>query len=94
MNSLKPGRPVSAAEPIASSVSFRDDALIVGLEDGRTVAAPLKWFPPLRDATAAQRDHWELIGCGQGIHWPKLDEDLSTRGLLEPRPWRREEKKG
>jgi hypothetical protein len=92
MNSSKHGNSISVNEPRASSVAFKDDSLVVGLEDGRTIAVPLEWFPPLRDATEAQRDQWEFIGQGQGIHWPKLDEDLSTRGLLEPKPFRRANK--
>lgn len=89
MISSKHGNSILASESRASSVAFKNDSLVVGLEDGRTIAVPLEWFPPLRDATEAQRDQWEFIGQGQGIHWPKLDEDLSTRGLLEPKPFRR-----
>jgi hypothetical protein len=63
-------------------VQFVDDALRVRLADGREIAVPLEWFPRLRDATAAQRSHWRLIGRGVGIHWEELDEDLSVAGLL------------
>lgn len=56
--------------------------LRVTLADGRELAVPLEWFPRLRDATEKQRGNWRLIGRGQGIHWPDVDEDLSVAGLL------------
>ena len=59
-----------------------DDELTVALMDGRTITVPLTWFPRLLGATQAERDHWQLAGAGHGIHWPDLDEDLSTEGLL------------
>ncbi len=71
-------------QPRATSVEFSDDELVVGLEDGRVLHVPLEWFPRLRDATAAERGTWRLIGHGVGIHWPGLDEDVSVRGLLLP----------
>ena len=64
------------------TVSVTDYELIVGLMDGRTIAVPLAWFPRLLNASPEQRSHWELAGAGYGIHWPDLDEDLSTEGLL------------
>jgi hypothetical protein len=70
-------------EPRAQQVEFGADTLIVHLEDGRTISAPLEWFPRLRDAPPADRSQWRLIGRGIGIHWEALDEDLSVRGLLE-----------
>jgi len=70
-------------EPRAQAVEFSVDTLIVQLEDGRTISAPLEWFPRLRDASDAERRQWRLIGRGIGIHWETLDEDLSVRGLLE-----------
>jgi hypothetical protein len=70
-------------EPRAQTVDFGVDTLIVHLEDGRSVSAPLEWFPRLRDASEADRRHWRLIGRGIGVHWETLDEDLSVRGLLE-----------
>ncbi len=74
----------SALRLDATAVDVRiDDALLhVTLADGRELAAPLEWFPRLRDATPEQRAHWRLIGRGQGIHWPDIDEDLSVAGLL------------
>jgi len=69
-------------EARASDVWFDNDMLRVRLLDGREIAAPLEWFPKLRDATAAQRKNWRLIGRGYGIHWEDLDEDVSVAALL------------
>jgi Protein of unknown function (DUF2442) len=69
-------------EPTAIDVDVSDALLRVTLADGREVAAPLAWFPRLRDATSEQRRHWRLIGRGSGINWPDVDEDVSVRGLL------------
>jgi hypothetical protein len=66
----------------AQDVSVSDDELIVGLVDGRRVAIPIAWFPKLAHATAEQRSNFELLGEGEGIHWPDIDEDLSVEGLL------------
>ncbi len=66
----------------AVQVEFTPDQLRVDLSDGRQIAAPLEWFPRLRDATAEQRSHWRLIGRGVGIRWDELDEDVSVAGLL------------
>ena len=67
-------------------VHFTDDTLAVDLSDGRTIIVPLTWFPRLLDASMDQRSHWQLSGAGYGIHWPDLDEDLSTEGLLRGVP--------
>lgn len=64
------------------TVSVTDDELSVGLMDGRSVSVPLAWYPRLANATAAQRSQWEIASGGYGIHWPEIDEDLSTEGLL------------
>jgi hypothetical protein len=56
--------------------------VVVSLTDGRTISAPLVWFPCLLAASAQQRAHWEILGNGEGIHWPEVDEDLSVEGLL------------
>jgi hypothetical protein len=69
-------------EPLALDVSFTKDALHVVLADGREVSAPLQWFPRLLNATPEQRDSWELIGDGIGIHWPEVDEDIEVESLL------------
>ena len=71
-----------AAEPRAAQVSFTGDALVLRLNDGRTLSAPLEWFPRLRDASTEQRDKWRLIGKGYGIHWPDLDVDVCVPSLL------------
>lgn len=70
----------------AKSVTIEDERLVVELMDGRAIAAPLVWYPRLANATEAQRNHWELSGAGLGIHWPDIDEDLSTEGLLRGAP--------
>ncbi len=67
-------------------VRFDTASLIVDLMDGRSIAAPLAWYPRLLHATPEQRSHWEKAGAGYGIHWPDIDEDLSTEGLLRGAP--------
>jgi hypothetical protein len=71
---------------LAQSVSVTDDSLIVDLDDGRTISVPLGWFPRLLHGTDEERNNWRLIGKGEGIHWPDLDEDISIEGLLSGRP--------
>ncbi len=68
--------------PQAHNVKCTDISLIVELVDGRTISAPLVWFPRLAKASKEQLDNWELLGEGEGIHWPEVDEDLSIDGLL------------
>ena len=75
----------SAAEPTiarAIGVWFDAEMMHLSLHDGRCLSVPIAWFPRLRTATPAQRERWELIGQGIGIHWPDIDEDLSVAGLL------------
>ena len=67
-------------------VRVTDDLLSVDLADGRTLSVPLAWYPRLLHATPAQRANWKIAGGGYGIHWPEIDEDLSTRGLLAGAP--------
>ena len=67
-------------------VRFTKDALSVDLADGRTITVPLAWYPKLLHATEEQLAEWEVCGGGFGIHWPALDEDLSTEGLLRGAP--------
>lgn len=69
-------------EPLVTDVRFSDAALGVTLEDGREISVPIAWFPRLRDANVTQRQNWRLIGRGEGIHWPDIDEDISAYGLL------------
>ncbi|MGC9956867.1 MAG: DUF2442 domain-containing protein [Roseiarcus sp.] len=66
----------------AMSVEFVDASLRIGLTDGREISAPIEWFPRLRDASPGQRGNWRLIGRGEGIHWPDIDEDVSVNALL------------
>lgn len=68
--------------PLAQRVEFTDDDMIVSLVDGRRIMVPLIWFPRLMSATRRQREHYEILGDGEGIHWPEIDEDLSVAGLL------------
>ena len=70
----------------AQSVNVTDDALIVDLSDGRTVSVPLAWFPRLLHGTPDQRNKWRLIGGGEGIHWPDLNEDISVENLILGKP--------
>ena len=67
-------------------VHFTEDTLSVDLIDGRTITAPLAWYPRLLRATEKQRSNWQISGGGYGIHWPEIDEDLSTEGLLRGAP--------
>jgi hypothetical protein len=69
----------------AVDVRVTDDDLTVQLEDGRTLAVPLAWYPRLLHGTRRERARWRLIGRGVGIHWPSLDEDISVGGLLAGR---------
>lgn len=68
--------------PQAQNITCTDVAIIVELVDGRTISAPLVWFPRLSQATKEQLENLEILGDGDGIHWPELDEDLSVAGLL------------
>ena len=82
----------TTADERVAGVSFDEHRLIVDLMDGRTIAVPLAWYPRLFDATADQRQNWRIAGAGFGIHWPDIDEDLSTEGLLRGAPapgWKR-----
>ena len=70
----------------AQNVKVTDDVLIVDLSDGRTVSVPLAWFPRLLHGTPEERNKWRLIGDGEGIHWPDLDEDISVENLILGKP--------
>lgn len=67
-------------------VRFDDETMSVDLADGRTITVPLSWYPRLLHAAPAARANWRIAGAGFGIHWPELDEDLSTEGLLRGAP--------
>ena len=66
-------------------VCFLENSISVLLDDGRTITVPLAWYPRLYHATLAERNHYELIGDGEGIHWPDLDEDISAEGIIAGR---------
>lgn len=76
---------VSDTDLRVMNISIDEDRLTVELMDGRTIGVPLAWYPRLANATPQQRNNWELAGAGYGIHWPDIDEDLSTEGLLQGR---------
>ena len=85
------GRTLTAAQAIAFVVRIRDvrvtrNVLRVGLTDGRTIEAPLAWYPTLLHASERQRRAWRACGAGTGIHWPLLDYHLSVAGLMAGRP--------
>lgn len=69
----------------ALTVTVTDDAIVVDLADGRTLSAPIGWYPRLAHATPAERRNWRLVGGGEGIHWPDLDEDIAVDALLAGR---------
>ncbi len=70
----------------AQNVVVTEDTLAVDLVDGRTIAVPLVWYPRLWHSTGQERNNWELIGSGIGIHWPELDEDISVGNLFGGQP--------
>ena len=73
---------VATIEPRIADLRVTDSEITAFLVDGRNVSVPLAWSWRLSDATAAQRDRWELIGEGIGVHWPDIDEDISIEGML------------
>jgi Protein of unknown function (DUF2442) len=77
--------PADVASPEAQSVAVSEDLLTVDLTDGRSISVPISWYPRLAHGTAGERNNWELLGGGVGIHWPDLDEDISVQGLLAGR---------
>ena len=86
----------SAADERVKNAEITDDALIVALMDGRTISVPLVWYPRLLHASKTERQNWQISGGGYGIHWPDVDEDLSTEGLLRgaPAPYKQPTKPG
>ena len=74
------------ADERAADVQITEDTVSVRLMDGRTISVPLVWYPRLLNATPEQRSNWRLVGGGFGIHWPEIDEDLSTEGMLRGAP--------
>jgi Protein of unknown function (DUF2442) len=74
------------ADERVTGVRFTKDTLSVALRDGRTITVPLAWYPRLLSASATERKNWRVASGGYGIHWPDIDEDLSTEGLLRGAP--------
>ena len=72
-------------EVFVETVRFTEDSIVVYLDDGRSVSVPLAWYPRLQGGTPKEREHFELIGDGEGIHWPELDEDISAEGIIAGR---------
>jgi hypothetical protein len=70
----------------AENVQITEDSLVVDPVDGRTVSVPIAWYPRLAHGTKAERSNWRLIGRGEGVHWPDLDEDINIESLLAGRP--------
>ena len=68
--------------PLAQGIQFTETEMVVSLVDGRKIIVPLVWFPRLKGATEKQLENFEILGNGEGIHWPDMDEDLSVAGLL------------
>lgn len=63
-------------------VQINEDTLSVDLEDGRTIATPIGWYPRLAYGAPEERNNWQISGAGYGIHWPDLDEDIGVEGLI------------
>lgn len=80
------GIPALKADERVAGVNFSADSLSVTLKDGRVISVPLTWYPKLLHATPEQLHRWKIAGGGYGIHWPDLDEDLNTEGLLRGAP--------
>lgn len=78
----------ASSDPRITDIEVTDDAIIAQLADGRTVSVPLAWSWRLSDATPEQRNNFEIIGTGEGVHWPDVDEDISARGMLQGTPAR------
>jgi hypothetical protein len=77
---------IEARAASVQNVVVSDDSLMVDLVDGRTVSVPLAWYPRLLHGQAEERNNWRLIGQGEGIHWPDLDEDISAENILFGQP--------
>ena len=77
---------IEGSRTLAQQVTVTEESLIVDLADGRTISAPLAWYPRLWHATPSERNHWRMIGKGEGIHWPDLDEDISVENLVLGQP--------
>lgn len=79
----------ASSDPRIQEVRVTEDEIIAHLVDGRVISVPVAWSWRLSEATPAQRANFRLIGTGQGVHWPDVDEDLSVEGMLRGVPARR-----
>ncbi len=79
---------VASSEPLIIDIEVTDELMTARLADGRTISVPLAWSWRLSDATPEQRNHFDIIGTGQGVHWPDVDEDISAIGMLTGTPAR------
>jgi hypothetical protein len=77
---------IERREAVAERVTLSKNTLELELADGRTVSAPLAWYPRLLHSTPKERANWRLIGGGEGVHWPDLDEDISVENILRGHP--------
>jgi len=75
-------------EPRLMDIRITEEEIIAHLVDGRTISVPLAWSWRLSEATSAQRQNYEIIGDGLGVHWPEIDEDISVEGMLYGNPAR------
>jgi len=73
---------VVSSEPRMMAMNVTDDLIIAELEDGRIISVPIAWSWRLSEATLEQRNNFEVIGNGEGAHWPEIDEDISVRGMM------------
>jgi hypothetical protein len=76
---------ITERDVFAQSITFSEDSMTVNLDGGCTLSVPLAWYPRLLHGTRHEREKYALIGAGEGIHWPELDEDISVEGLLAGR---------
>jgi hypothetical protein len=77
---------VEIRAPVAQHVVVTEDTVVVELADGRTISAPIAWYPRLLHGSPEERNNWRLIGKGEGIHWPDLDEDISVENIVLGKP--------
>jgi hypothetical protein len=89
---IQDNRAVSTTEVRIKDIRITEDTITAYLFDGRTISVPLAWSWRLSEATPDQRAHYEIIGDGQGVHWPEVDEDISAEGMLYSVPASRPQK--
>jgi len=77
---------IEAGPAQAKDVVITDESVVLDLTDGRSLCVPVSWYPRLAHGSAVERANWNLIGDGEGIHWPDLDEDVRVEDLLQGRP--------